>query len=368
MVLLRIYARFFQTISAGIDDWLVIVAIIPAIGLTVTVSLAANEYGWSQHIWDYEYEGVDPTKLINERAISWASQMLYVWSNNLTKLSLLYFYKRIFTTHSIRIFVQVCIYFVMLYFMACFLTLLLECRPLTLYWHILVLPRDTGGVCVDEGNLLLISGVVNVVIDVVILVLPIRTVLNLHVRWPQKLQVLAVFMAGTLVCVSSIIRIIATWVTVRSTYDVTWYGYLVWMWIGIEVHVGIICASVPACKSLFRAWRQKIGGSKNNSSGGSSIPDRSIQKTTTTSVKDSYVRMISMKEDDVDFPGNWVGGAPRSVMVSTAWSSRNEEYDLENMRGNLRAHSLESLLHPPSRAASRSGSRSASRTRIRTDG
>jgi hypothetical protein len=45
----------------------------------------------------------------------------------------------------------------------------------------------------------------------------------------------------------------------------------VWMWIGIEVDVGIICASVPACKSLFGVWREKVhtiqsAGSRNTPS------------------------------------------------------------------------------------------------------
>jgi hypothetical protein len=340
MVLLRIYARFFHTRTAAIDDWLVIIALFPAIGLTVTVSLAARRYGWSQHIWDFQYTGQDPSKLINERAISWASQMLYLWSSSLTKLSLLYFYQRIFTTTHLRRFVQGCIYFVMLYFAACFFTLLFECRPLTLYWHILVLPQGTGGVCVDEGNILLAAGLLNVFIDVVILILPIPTVLKLHIRWLQKLQVLAVFMAGTLVCVSSMIRIAATWTTVRQTYDVTWAGYLVWMWVGIEVHVGIICASVPACKGLFKSWRQKLVTSRGQSDRQAS-GQGSIQKTTVTSIEGSYVKIISLKGNDGDTPDNWVGGSKCSLK-SKVWAGRDEEYDLEHLGDGNPAP------HPPS--------------------
>lgn len=176
-VLIRIYTRFIHTRTAAIDDCPVIIALFPAMGLTVTVSLAATRYGWSMHIWDFQYSGQDLSKLINERAISWASQMLYLWSSSFTKLSLLYFYQQIFTTTRLRLFVEGTIYFVWLYFGACFLTLLLECRPLTLYWHVLVLPEGTGGVCADEGNILLAAGLLNVFIDAVILILPIPTVL-----------------------------------------------------------------------------------------------------------------------------------------------------------------------------------------------
>lgn len=102
------------------------------------------------------------------------------------------------------------IYYVLVYFAACSFMLLLQCRPLSLYWHILVLPKGTGGTCANEGDLILPSGIINALIDFVILIIPLRTVLRLHLRWSQKLQVLAVFMAGTLVCASSAIRVAAT--------------------------------------------------------------------------------------------------------------------------------------------------------------
>jgi len=351
MVLIRIYARFIHTRTVAVDDWLVIIALFPAIGLAVTVSLAAIKYGWSMHIWDFQYPGQDPSKLINERAISWASQMLYLWSSSLTKLSLLYFYRRIFTATKLRLFVQGYIYFVWAYFVACFLTLLFECRPLTLYWHILVLPEGTGGVCADEGNILLAAGLLNVFIDIVILVLPIPTVLHLHIGWSQKLQVLGLFMAGTLVCVSSIIRIIATWTTVEETYDVTWAGYLVWMWVGIEVDVGLICASVPACRSLFKLWRQKLGTGRNQNDRQNSRQDKSIQKTTVTSIQGSYVKIISLKGGEADTPDNWVGGSKCQIQ-SIAWAGRDDEIDLEHLGdGNPYPHpaSPEPILRSASR-------------------
>jgi hypothetical protein len=172
MVLLRLYVRIFQTRSAGIDDWLALTALPPAIALTVTVLLAASHYGWSQHIWDFQYLAVDPAKLIGERAISWTSQMLYVWSSSLTKFSLLYFYRQIFTTTYMRRIVLSTIYFVLVYFTVCFLMLLLECRPLSLYWHIPVLPQGTGGTCANEGDLILPAGIINALINLVFSSLP----------------------------------------------------------------------------------------------------------------------------------------------------------------------------------------------------
>ena len=357
MVLLRLYVRIFQTRSAGIDDWLALIAIPPAIALTATVSLAASHYGWSQHIWDFQYPGVDPGKLIGERAISWASQMLYVWSSSLTKLSILYFYRRIFTSTYMRRIVVSTICFVLVYFMACFLMLLLECRPLSLYWHMLVLPQGTGGTCVNEGDLIVPAGIVNALIDLVILIIPLRSVLRLRLRWSQKLQVLAVFMAGALVCASSAIRVAATWTTIEETYDVTWAGYLVWMWIGIEVDVGLICASVPACKTLFKSWRQKIGTVRGPSNRQPSFPERLGQNSMLTSIAGSYYKILSREERDGDASSERVDRS--SSIRSPTWPRRHEQFPLSELNDDkiqvVRTYSIskEQIIPSASKALTR---------------
>lgn len=137
----------------------------------------------------------------------------------------------------------------------------------------------------------------------------------------------------------------------EETYDVTWAGYLVWMWIGIGVDVGLICASVPACKSLFKSWRQKMGTSRNLSDRQNSGPDRSIQMTTVTSIQGSYVKIDSLKGDDGNAPDKWVGGS-KCHLQSIAWAGRDEVIDLEHLgEGNPYPHptSPEPILRPASR-------------------
>ena len=177
--------------------------------------------------------------------------------------------------------------------------------------------------------------------------LPLRTVAKLNIHLGQKVQVLAVFLAGILVVASSAIRILATATTVRS-YDVTWYEYLVRMWVGIEVDVGLIYASVPACKSLFRAWSQKI--STNRSMG-----DPSRSQNTPTPALDTALPNVSASRSNGRFSKFLsldleIVSSQETGRVARNWrlfhrgalSSKEEQYDLEFL-GDARKIPRESM-------------------------
>jgi hypothetical protein len=48
------------------------------------------------------------------------------------------------------------------------------------------------------------------------------------------------------------------------TFDVSWHGYSLWLWATIEVDVGILCASLPACKPLLTSFRRKISTERSD--------------------------------------------------------------------------------------------------------
>lgn len=265
MVILRIYARLFH-FSAGSDDWLVVLAIVPGIAYTVCISIAVTHFGWARHIWDIP-PGPGNINEVKERAISWASQMLYVWTANLTKLSMLCFYRRAFTTPVMQKVVMWFLAITLVYHLLCIILLCVECRPLNFYWEEFRYPAPTHGVCGDEGTGLTTTGILNVILDFIILILPIRTVLALDILWTQKLQVLSMFAAGILIVICSTLRVYYVWQTTEVTYDVTWKGYIAYLFTGVEMFVGLICACLPACRGLLKQWRQSAKHSEDNSTG-----------------------------------------------------------------------------------------------------
>jgi hypothetical protein len=50
------------------------------------------------------------------------------------------------------------------------------------------------------------------------------------------------------------VRIYYTYVLFYTTFDHTWIANRIWLWVGLEAHLGVICASAPALKAYFRKY------------------------------------------------------------------------------------------------------------------
>ncbi|MCJ1403213.1 hypothetical protein MMC11_006436 [Xylographa trunciseda] len=81
--------------------------------------------------------------------------------------------------------------------------------------------------------------------------MPLPYMWRLQVAWPKKIAVILVFMLGGFVAVVSIIRL--TVLLNLTNQDVTWTYVPTCIWTNIEVHIGIVSASVPALWPLLRA-------------------------------------------------------------------------------------------------------------------
>jgi hypothetical protein len=89
-------------------------------------------------------------------------------------------------------------------------------------------------------------------------VLPIPFLYRSGLKPRQRLFVISLFSFGLFVVIAACLR--AYWIhyVVQETYDVTWYGFHLWLWTAVEVHLGIICGCVPWLRSLYRFWRDKM--------------------------------------------------------------------------------------------------------------
>lgn len=72
-------------------------------------------------------------------------------------------------------------------------------------------------------------------------------------------------MAGILVVVAATVRLYYVVVVMFQTYDVTWYGYLSWLFACVEGWIGLVCACVPSCRAFFVSWNRGSLGSGNRS-------------------------------------------------------------------------------------------------------
>lgn len=90
VVILRLYTRLRITYSFGADDVLIIFGLIFAIAMVAVTSLATENWAWNRHIWD-----VPMTWLPTLQKLNLVFQIMFSWSSSITKISLLWFCRRL---------------------------------------------------------------------------------------------------------------------------------------------------------------------------------------------------------------------------------------------------------------------------------
>lgn len=97
--------------------------------------------------------------------------------------------------------------------------------------------------------------------------LPLPTIYRINLPLSQRLALIALFSVGLCVVAAAAIRIHYLDIVLRQTYDVTWEGTHLWMWVAVEANLGIICGCVPWLKALVKSWRKRGDTSVTGSHG-----------------------------------------------------------------------------------------------------
>ena len=125
---------------------------------------------------------------------------------------------------------------------------LTNARPVEAYW---IFP-PTAGHCLDEGKVLLGSGVINCFSDLLTTVLPIPIVARLQMPRRQRFGVCVLLCLGFIVTIAGITRTYFIWKSLIAQYDETWWAYPLWIAAAVEIDLAVICACAPAWKSLLQ--------------------------------------------------------------------------------------------------------------------
>lgn len=83
------------------------------------------------------------------------------------------------------------------------------------------------------------SGIVNTVLDFVVVSIPIPVVWRLKMNMRLRLSIIFLFAVGFLICFAGVIRTVYTYY-LTTDYDRTWNGYVVYLTGSIEIFVGIV--------------------------------------------------------------------------------------------------------------------------------
>jgi hypothetical protein len=116
----------------------------------------------------------------------------------LIKVSLLMLYRRVFIPPrrgAFDIILRVLECVLVMFYVSITIVKFAQCTPREKIWN-----RKLAGKCVDGNLLLMVSGMFNFITDVLILLIPVKSVWKLQMKTKMKLQIVAIFTVGA-VCV-----------------------------------------------------------------------------------------------------------------------------------------------------------------------
>ncbi|OJJ66259.1 hypothetical protein ASPBRDRAFT_138327 [Aspergillus brasiliensis CBS 101740] len=260
-VLLRVIARLAMRNPFRLDDWLILVCLVFVMA-TAGLSLAGGAFGAGRHVW-----AVSLSELTSIFKILFTYTFMYAAGCSAYKLSILFFYRRIFVAVHQPLSLRLPIWFgfvlALSYPVIVWVTMGNCCQPLAHFWNQF---QGTSGTCIDTDTFFLAAGIINMVNDIIILLIPFPQIAKLQMNRRKKIAVCLILALGSFVCVASAVRIYVLYQFTQAR-DITWMMGPLFIWSSIEPSVAIVCACLPHLRPLARLTRIRIlssQGSKGN--------------------------------------------------------------------------------------------------------
>ncbi|VUC31537.1 unnamed protein product [Clonostachys rosea] len=255
-VSLRFYSRI-TTKSVGWDDWWVLIALFLSI-CTFIVCICANILGSG-----YLVEEV-VINLSSFYLLIFILQPLFLFAIMSTKLSVCFFYLRVFVNKSMRIATFVTMALVVAWAVAHYLAAVFICSPVAGQYDLRLAAQVK---CGDQMKFFQSGLSINVVLDAIVIVLPLWTIWKLKMRKSDKIGLFVAFSISIAMLVVSIIR--AEYVTTTSLKgDLTATLPINLFLTVFEQQLAIITISIPMLRPLWRRYRARIGGYSISEEGG----------------------------------------------------------------------------------------------------
>ncbi|KAI9677142.1 MAG: hypothetical protein M1822_008251 [Bathelium mastoideum] len=244
---LRFYARRLNRVKYWWDDWFMLLAAVLSIASTVEELLQVR-WGSGRHVeW---VQAFHPDRLASHEKNILASELMYPITLASIKMSLLFFFIRLFGIN--KRFALVCwiqIGMVLAWFIIVEFVFLFQCNPIWMAWSI----DRIAGKCFAYEKLFIGTNTVSVIMDLMILITPLPCVWSLQMPLKQKLAVSAVLAIGLSEVALSAIRLAK--LSVLSFEDPTWDAGIALLWSTLEISAALACTNLPSLGPLLpNSW------------------------------------------------------------------------------------------------------------------
>ncbi|KAL3477450.1 hypothetical protein BJX99DRAFT_246211 [Aspergillus californicus] len=246
----RFYTRYTQRVENGIDDYLMIPALIASLAQSALYIYLVKRGGVGYHL---DYVARTPSKLVILQKGLYANQILdFPFTVTPAKISILLFYVRIFPVRKFRIFTYIVGAIVLGHGIGVLLAAIFQCSPIAYTWDKAIV----GGSCFNQEAFFRYVSPPNILTDVVILVMPLPYVWKLHTHVGHKVALTGVFLLGSLGTVASILRMTIFFQESALT-DPTWTSVKLGIWTILECGIIIIAACLPSIWPLISKVRRR---------------------------------------------------------------------------------------------------------------
>ncbi|PLB47349.1 hypothetical protein P170DRAFT_413233 [Aspergillus steynii IBT 23096] len=252
-VILRFVARYVRGTPYGIDDYMLVLALIFTFAV-LGINLAMVAHGLGVHKSE-----LPPQHLETVSKLLISMECVYCTTVGIIKLSILAMYRRIFIDRVTRVATLILAAVTISWVISINFVSIFQCTPVAKTWN-----PTLPGHCINLKGSFIGNAVPNIMTDIANLSLPARQVWKLHASLTHRLAVIGIFLLGSFVVFASIYRFVTLFKFQPS--DMTWTLSETNAWCVIEVGSGIISACLPTLRPLLQLVSDRFNTSQGTQS------------------------------------------------------------------------------------------------------
>ncbi|KAK2015247.1 integral membrane protein [Colletotrichum eremochloae] len=256
MVALRLIARRIANRVMDGSDWCIIAACVfsNALQAVSIVSVVQCGVGLSNADVVPKY-GFGP--IIKFLKVLVVQQILWAVSLSLCKIAILLLYSKIFATRAMVMAARIMAGFTAVWTVITVLIAFFICRPLSDNWLLDLKNRNCGNQPAADGTM----GVLNMITDIAVLVMPISHLWKLRLETYKKVALIVTFSLGVFTCIVSALRLY--YLANLEYYDVILNIPNALIFSALEPGVGITLACIPFLRPLLGRSKYSPKGTAN---------------------------------------------------------------------------------------------------------
>jgi hypothetical protein len=187
----RFATKIFYKLPLGLDDWFILLTILVGIPCMVINSHGLAPNGMGKDIWT-----LTPDQITKFSMFFHTMATLYFALMTLLKLSLLFFYLRIFPTPVVRKALWGTVAFTCAFGLVYVFVAIFQCQPISYFWT--KWDGEHEGKCANINAVTWSNASINIALDFYILGIPLSQLRALNLDWKKKIGVGMMFSVGIL--------------------------------------------------------------------------------------------------------------------------------------------------------------------------